>query len=177
MRLLRIAAAAALALGLAACASRSGDETIAVYCSDPGRANQDLCKVHAEVEATRGDVRRNADAIAETRTIANQALNAAGEARLAADAAYSRQDGLHCVTRTVRRAQVGSCEAGYTLVGCSQSRYTTRSGGPTVIRNVDDTSCRFATRVLEMKLRCCHVGANAPTTQAEAEEAAPPPVS
>lgn len=167
MRFALIAALILLPAGVGACASRSGDQTIAAYCADPKRSDHDLCKVHADVEATRGDVRRNRADLDVTREVADRADRNSTEAlRLAGEA----KDNLTCVTRTLRRTDVGACEPGFVLTSCSQSRYTTRSGGPTVLRDINDEQCRFATRVLEIKVRCCHVGNTPPLTTASVEE-------
>jgi hypothetical protein len=163
MRLLLVLAALTATLGAGACANRSGDQTIAAYCADPGRQNQDLCKVHRDVESTRADVRRNRDDIDSVRQVADRADRTAGEALGLAQQANARGQNLSCLTRTLRRTDTGSCENGYVLTSCAQSRYTARAGAPTVLRDIDDTQCRFATRVLEMKVRCCAVGAPAPT--------------
>lgn len=172
MGIFRISAVAGLmAIGLAGCASRSGDETIAAYCANPSRAGFDICKVNADLLATRSDVARNRTDLDATRQIAEGASASAALAQQTAQQALSKaNEGLNCSTRTLRRAQVGSCDAGYVLTSCTQSRYTTASGGPTVVRDIDDKQCRFATRVLEMKVRCCQVGAPGYSTIA-----APPP--
>lgn len=155
-----LAAASLLALGLAGCASRSGDQSIAAYCANPNRANFDICKVNSDLLSTRSEVARNRTDIEATRQIADGASASAALAQQTAQQALSKaSEGFNCTTRTLRRAQVGSCDAGYVLTSCTQSRYTTSSGGPTVVRDIDDKQCRFATRVLEMKVRCCQVGA------------------
>ena len=54
MRIKLIIAAAVLGLGLAGCANRTGDLTIAEWCAqDPGRADTDICKQHADTEEVR----------------------------------------------------------------------------------------------------------------------------
>lgn len=73
----------------------------------------------------------------------------------------ARQDGVFCETRTVRYAKSGACSAGYTLMGCTQSRYWKRAGGVSIMREIDDKECTYATKVLELKVRCCMVGAQA----------------
>lgn len=159
------ATAAVLMLGLAGCASRSGDESIAAYCANPNRAGFDICKVNSDLQSTRSDVARNRSDIDATRQIAEGASASAALAQQTAQQALSKpSDSLNCTTRTLRRAQVGSCDAGYVLTSCTQSRYTTSAGGPTVVRDIDDKQCRFATRVLEMKVRCCQVGATGYST-------------
>lgn len=148
-RLLIVAGFAALA---AACATgHTGNKSLEEYCSLGDNSQTDICKVN-----TAGVTRDNA-----TRALAQQGIDAAGRAQTTADAALARQDGVYCETRTFNRTDSASCSTGYTLVGCAQSRYTTRSGGPTVMRDMNDSSCRFATRVLEIKARCCMVGSAA----------------
>jgi len=147
-RLLIVAGIAGLA---AACATgHTGNKSLEQYCAIGDNADTDICKVNAA--AVERDNR--------TRALAQQGVDAAGRAQATADAALARQDGVFCETRTFNRTDRGSCPTGYTLVGCAQSRYTYRAGGPTVMRDMDDQTCRFATRVLEIKARCCMVGAS-----------------
>lgn len=173
MRIIMVLAAFSAALGVGACANRSGDQTIAAYCGIAKHAGEDLCKVHRDVESTRAEVKRNREDLDATREVADRADRTASEALGLAQQANARGQNLSCNTRTLRRTAVGSCENGYVLTSCSQSRYTTRAGGATVLRDINDQQCRFATRVLEMKVRCCAVGAPAPTELA-AEVAATP---
>jgi hypothetical protein len=149
------------ALGAACATGHTGNKSLEEYCSIGDNADTDICKVNAA-----GIARDNA-----TRAVAQQGVDAAGRAQATADAALARQDGVFCETRTFNRTDRGSCAQGYTLVGCAQSRYTYRAGGPTVMRDMDDQTCRFATRVLEIKARCCMVGASrAPTDQPVSEQ-------
>ncbi len=131
-----------------ACATgHTGDKSVAEYCADEKKANTDTCKVQAGVAANSAKittVEAKADAAQKT-----------------ADAALARQDGVFCETRTVRYAKSGACSAGYTLVGCTQSRYWKRSGNVSIMREIDDQQCTYATKVLEIKVRCCMVGAQA----------------
>src|SRR5262245_59732284 len=137
MRIASIAAAAALALLAAACASRTGDMTIAQWCAaDPGRANTDICKQHADTEEVRTSLGQR---IAEAFGLANRA-------QATEDQAMTRQ--ITCVTRTLNRTRTGSCDPGYTLTGCTQTRYTTSAGGMALLRSVNDSECRFNSRVL-----------------------------
>jgi hypothetical protein len=167
LTLLRLVAVAGLAVFAASCASRTDDQTIAEYCSDPDRAEYDLCKQHRDVEVVRGR--------------AEEAVGAAARAQATADQAMTRD--VSCTTHTVRRSQTGSCnDPGYQLTSCVQTRYTSSAGGLAVLRQINDTECRFNTRVLEMQVRCCHVG---PDTQdmvtdnprRREQPAQPPPVS
>jgi hypothetical protein len=157
--LIGVFAAAALTALAAGCASRTGDQTIAEYCADPNHAGYDICKQHRDVEGVRtslGD--RIADLFGRTE-----------RAQKTADQAMARD--INCTTHTIRNRQTGSCEQpGYTLTSCVQTRYTTRAGGLSILRSVNDTECRFNTRVLEMQVRCCHVGDDAADTTAT-----PPP--
>ena len=148
-RVLFVVGFAALA---AACATgHTGKKSLEDYCATGNNSRTDICKVNA-ASATRDS---------QIRQIAQSGVDAAARAQSTADAALARQDNVYCETRTFRRSDTGSCSAGYTLVGCAQTHYTYKSGGPTVIRELNDTSCRFATRVLEIQARCCMVGAAA----------------
>lgn len=151
MKFMKFAIVAALASLAMACASRTGDKSLAEYCANPDKAGTDICKINTEIVGVDGRTKS-----AQAR--ADEAYTVASTAKARADEAYSRQDGVYCETRTLRNQNTGSCSAGYTLVGCTQSRFTTRSGGPSIMRDVNDQTCRFNDRVLEMKVRCCMVG-------------------
>lgn len=164
MRIASIVAAAALALLAAACASRTGDMTIAEWCAeDPGRANTDICKQHADTEEVRTSLGQR---IAEAFGLANRAQSTA-------DQAMARQ--ITCVTRTLNRTRTGTCDPGYTLTGCTQTRYTTSAGGMAILRSVNDSECRFNARVLEVQVRCCAMGPNPPPATMVSDTAPPEP--
>lgn len=171
MRTATIFAAVALAFLAAGCASRTGDQTIAEYCAaDPDRANHDICKQHADTEQVRTSL---GERIAEVFGVANRA-------QATADQAMARQ--VSCVTRVLNNTQTGTCDPGYTLTGCTQTRYTTRAGGLAIPRAISDTECRFNARVLEVQVRCCAVGPNLPPATMvmgapEPQEPPAPPVS
>jgi len=174
MRIASILAAAALALLAAGCANRTGDMTIAEWCSqDPtNRANTDICKQHRDTEEVRTTLGQR---IAEVFGIANRAQQTA-------DQAMTRE--ITCVTRTLNRTRTGACDPGYTLTGCTQTRYTRRAGGMAILRSVNDTECRFNGQVLEVQVRCCAMGPNPPpatmvsdTAPPEPEQPPPTPVS
>lgn len=160
MRIAYVLAATALALLATACANRTGDMTISEWCAaDASRANTDICK-------------QNAD----TRTLGERiggVLGIANRAQATADQAMSRN--LVCVTRTLNRTQTGSCDPGYTLTDCTQTRYTTSAGGLSILRSVNDTECRFNTRVLEVQVRCCAMGPNPPPATMVRETPPPAP--
>lgn len=152
MKFTRLLIVAGIAAVAAACATgHTGNKSLEAYCAIEGNTNTDICKVNTAA-VTRDSA---------TRAIAQSGVDAAGRAQSTADQALARQDGVFCETRTLNRTDTGSCSAGYTLVGCAQSRYTTRSGGPSILRDIDDTHCRYNARVLEIKARCCMVGAAA----------------
>lgn len=162
MKFTRILIVAGIAALGAACATgHTGNKSLEQYCAIGDNADTDICKVNAA-----GIARDNA-----TKALAQQGVDAAGRAQATADAALARQDGVFCETRTFNRTSTASCGTGYTLVGCAQSRYTYRAGGPTVMRDMDDQSCRFATRVLEIKARCCMVGASRAPTEPVSDSA------
>jgi hypothetical protein len=174
MRIASIFAAATLALLATGCISRTGDMTIAEWCAeDPdSRSNTDICKQHRDTE----DVRMTlGDRIANVLGIANRAQSTA-------DQAMARE--VVCVTRTLNRTRTGSCDPGYTLTGCTQTRYTYRAGGMAILRSVNDTECRYNSQVLEVQVRCCAMGPNPPPatmvsgqTPPEPETPQPAPVS
>ena len=166
MRILIVAAAAAMALFAAGCANRTGEQSIAEYCADSSHSNFDLCKQHADTEEVRTSLGQR---IADTLGIANHA-------QATADQAMSRN--MACVTRTLRRTSTGTCDPGYTLTGCTQTHYTERAGGVAILRSISDTECRFNSRVLEVQVRCCAMGPNLPPAtmvSAAPTPAMPPP--
>lgn len=169
MRIASIFAALAVTLLAGACANRTGDQTIAQWCGeDPSRANTDICKQHQDT-VTLGD------------RIAN-VLGVANRAQSTADQAMARN--VVCVTRTLNRTRTGSCDPGYTVASCTQTRYTTRAGGMAILRSVSDTECRYNSQVLEVQVRCCAMGPNPPpatmvrdTQPPEPQQPQPAPVS
>lgn len=164
MRIATLFAAAALALFAAGCANRTGDMTIAEWCAaDQGRANTDVCKQHADTEEVRSSL---GSRIASVLGVANRAQDTA-------DQAMSRN--LVCVTRTLNRTRSGSCDSGYTLTDCTQTRYTERAGGMAILRSINDTECRFNSQVLEVQVRCCAMGPNPPPATMVRDAPPPPP--
>lgn len=165
MRITSVVAAAALALLAAGCANRTGDMTIAEWCAqDPAsRSNTDICKQHHDTEEVRTSLGQR---IAEVFGIANRA-------QATADAAMARE--ITCVTRTLNRTRTGSCDPGYTLTGCTQTRYTHRAGGMAILRSINDSECRFNSQVLEVQVRCCAMGPNPPPATMVSDTAPPQP--
>lgn len=147
--------------------------TIAEWCSaEASRADTDICKQHRDTEEVRVSL---GSRIAEV-------FGMSQRAQATADQAMARE--MTCVTRTLSRTQTGSCDPGYTLTGCTQTRYTTRAGGMAIMRSINDTECRFNGRVLEVQVRCCAMGPNPPpatnvnqTAPPEPQRQEPQPVS
>ena len=83
-----------------------------------------------------------------------------------AEAAASSIDNLYCETNTIQKTDTGSCPADFRLMSCTQTRYTTRAGGLSFLREINDESCRFNSRVLEMQVRCCTVASARSTVAA-----------
>jgi hypothetical protein len=163
MRIASFLAAAALALLATACANRTGDMTIADWCAaDSGRANSDICKQHADTENVRTSL---GDRIAGVLGVANRAQSTA-------DQAMARN--MVCVTRTLNRTRTGTCDPGYTLTGCTQTRYGASAGGMAILRSVNDTECRFNSQVLEVQVRCCAMGPNPPPATMVRDTPPPP---
>ena len=171
-RLILIAAALGLAALAPACANRSGDQTSAEYCADPNRAQEDVCEVHAEMRAS--DIGLG-ERIGQALGLATDARDRADRAQSTADNALAMTSAteLTCVTRTLRNQQMGTCDPGYTLTACTQTRYSTRAGGMSILREVTDERCRFNTQVLEMQVRCCYAGATPPPSTSAISAPAP----
>lgn len=173
MRTKSLLAALGLVTILAACETRLGDQTVAQYCADADNAAEAVCQLNVEIDGTRTALANTDLRLSEARDIADSAMAAAtgaqataDEAMVRADAALSAVDDLYCETQTIQQANTGSCPADFTLMSCTQTRYTYRAGGPSIIREINDETCRFHDRVLEMKVRCCTVSSNRPATAA-----------
>jgi hypothetical protein len=146
--------------GLAAgCQTIPKEQTVGQYCADAKHANKDVCKINVEINNTNVALKDTNMRLSEARAIADQALSTA-------NAAMARQDQMFCETRTIRRTNVGKCSPGYTMTSCTQTRFTKRAGGLSIMREVNDSSCRFHDKVLEMQVRCCMAGAAAAPTEA-----------
>ena len=156
----------ASAILLTACASFPSGTTVAEYCADAENAAEAVCQLNVEINGNKTALADTNMSLREARSVANNALAAAAAAQASADRAYSlasqamqransSMDDLTCETRTIQKTNIGTCEPGYTLTSCTQSRYTFRAGGPSILREINDKQCRFHDRVLEMKVRCC----------------------
>lgn len=184
MRLVKLAATAAIAAGLAGCMSIPKSQTVAEYCANPKKANENVCRLKVEIDGNSTALADTNMSLNKARMIADTSLRAANEAQASADRAMNAANGaqntangamslarsamlkeedLFCKTRTVQKSNTGTCEPGYTVMGCTQTRYTHAAGGLSFLRDVNDKQCRFNSKVLEMQVRCCAV---APTTTA-----------
>ena len=177
MRFFKYMAGAGLFLTLAGCSTLSGDQTVAEYCANPNNTGEAICRLKVEIDG-------NSTAIADTDMRVREAMNlakSAGDAAAAAaadaaaaqataDEALSKANSalesgdLDCMTQTINQSDTGTCPADYTLVACTQTRYTTRAGGLSFLRELSDEKCRFNSQVLEMDVRCCRAAAGANDT-------------
>ncbi len=171
MRALKLFAGVIAALAVVGCANTlSSDQSIAEYCANPDSANDAVCRLKVEIDGQSTALADTNMSLSNARSIADSALVAAQEARTAAaaaqskaDAAYARanaayakaDEDLVCKTVTINNSNVGTCDPGYTVMSCTQTRYTTRSGGLSFLREVSNEQCRFNSKVLEMDVRCC----------------------
>ena len=164
MSLKHIASALVLALAAAACQQIPDEMSVVEFCSNPDNLNKDVCKVNVEIDGQKRALAETNMSVGQARQIAENALARANAAQATADKAMSAA--LHCETRTIQRAKSGACSPGYKLISCTQTRYTFRAGAPSIMRAIDDNECRFQGQVLEMQLRCCMSGSEAPPTEA-----------
>jgi hypothetical protein len=181
MKLAMVAAAATAAMALGACQNIPKDQSLAQYCGDVQHADKDVCKVNVEIDGQRTALASTNMSLSEARSIADKALAQAGAAQQTAmqaqQTAIDAQKAavLTCETKTIRRTSTGSCSPGYKLVSCTQTHYTRRAGGPSIMRSIDDQQCTFQTKVLEVQARCCADGAVQPTEVNDTAPAAPAP--
>ena len=179
MRSLIILAGVGLAATLTGCMSIPGSMSVAEYCANPSKSNENVCRLKVEIDGNSTALSETNMSLSKARAMADSAVNAAARAQASADSAMGaasraqstadramtmattalQDDDLSCVTNTVRNSNIGTCQAGYTVMGCSQTRYTTRSGGLSFLREVNSERCRFNSRVLEMQVRCCKASA------------------
>ncbi|MEO0550936.1 MAG: hypothetical protein AAFZ91_13535 [Pseudomonadota bacterium] len=169
MRISTILASAGFAAMLAGCTTIPGDTSVAEYCANPGNVNENVCRLKVEIDGNSTSLAQTSMSLNEARSVADSAVSAAAEAQASADAAQATADralslantamlqdeDLVCKTNTIQKTDIGTCEPGYKLMGCTQTRYTTRAGGLSFLREVNDEQCRFNSRVLEMQVRCC----------------------
>lgn len=164
----KIAAIVVLAGMGAACQTIPSEQTVAQYCAKPDHANKDVCKINVEIDGQKQALAQTNMTLKEARVVADEALRKAYAAQQAAEAAQTTANtaltnaNLNCETKTIQRSKTGSCEPGYKVLSCTQTRYTYRAGAPSILRAIDDQQCRFNDQVLEMQVRCCMTGAAPP---------------
>lgn len=168
MRIKSILVGSMLAFTLAGCVTGlPSDMTVAEYCANPDNASEDVCRLKVEIDGNATTLAETNLSLRDARQMADSAMTAANSAQAAANAAQSRADeayslathlsekDLDCKTTTVQKSNTGTCEPGYTVMGCVQTRYTHRAGGLSFLRELNNEQCRFNSRVLEMQVRCC----------------------
>jgi len=168
MRMKSILVGSMLAATLAGCATGlPSDMTVAEYCANPDRASEEVCRLKVEIDGNATALAETNMSLREARQMTESAMSAANAAQASADAAQSRADAafslaehlseqdLDCKTTTVQQSNIGTCEPGYTVMGCVQTRYTHRAGGLSFLRELNNEQCRFNSQVLEMQVRCC----------------------
>lgn len=178
MKKTHILAGIMLAGAMAACQSQE-NISVADYCANPDRANENVCQLHVELNGTRTALSSTDLRLSEARKMADNAEQMASDAMTSAKGAHARADdamhmaedalraantldNLYCETNTINKTNIGTCPANFRLMSCTQTRYTHRAGGLSFLREIDDEMCRFNERVLEMKVRCCTVASNRP---------------
>lgn len=175
MRIAKLAAGTLLAMGLAGCQNLIPQEmSVADYCANPDKAQENVCRLKVEIDGQSTALSDTDMRLSDARGVADSAVSAAAQAQATADAAMQRAeeamaktDEMVCETRTVQKTDTGTCRPGYTLTSCTQTRYTTRAGGLSFLREINDEKCRFNDRVLEMQVRCCNTASAAPAPQDE----------
>ncbi|MEM7767923.1 MAG: hypothetical protein AAF253_10610 [Pseudomonadota bacterium] len=176
MRLAPFAATIALIAGAAGC-QLTPQTSVADYCANPTNAETHVCQLSMDVDGTRTALAETDMSLTQASEIADRSLRAAAQAQRTADGAQATadealrranaalaEDDLFCETRVINNSDVGTCAEGFTVMSCSQTRYTTRAGGLSFLREIDNEQCRFNARVLEMHVRCCAAATSASTT-------------
>lgn len=176
MRIRSILVGSMLAATLAGCATGlPSDMTVAEFCANPDNVSEEVCRLKVEIDGNATALADTNMSLGEARQIANSAVSAAAAAQSSANAAQRRADqayslasslsekDLDCKTTTVQKSNIGTCEPGYTVMGCVQTRYTHRAGGLSFLRELNNEQCRFNSRVLEMQVRCCRAAADGNT--------------
>ena len=175
MHIRKIIAGIALTGAMAACQS-TPELSVAEFCAIPENVAENVCELAVDINGTRTALAETDLKLTDARALASSAMSAAENAQSSADAAMATAqraeaaansiDDLYCQTQTIQKTDTGSCPADFRLMSCTQTRYTTRAGGLSFLREIDDEKCRFNSRVLEMQVRCCTVSSNRPATSA-----------
>ena len=165
-----------LTAAMAACQTVPAGTTVADYCAMENNSAENVCQLNVEINGQKTALADTNMKLSEARSLASAAVTSADAAKASAARAQSTADqalsransalvseaDLNCETRTIRQSKIGTCQPGYSLMSCTQTRYTFRAGGMSFLREVNDQQCRFNSQVLEMQVRCC-------TTKTDAE--------
>lgn len=184
MGLRTVFAALGATMVLAGCETFPSGTNVADYCADPNNAEEAVCQLNVEIAGQRTALAETDMRLADAQRLAEQAASSADTAQSTADDAMQQAEDamamanralteadLSCETRIIRQTDTGTCEAGYTLMSCTQTRYTYRAGGLSFLREIDDEKCRYNSRVLEMQVRCCRgAGTGEPSDVVEVGE-------
>jgi len=179
----RLFAAVALAAVMAACQGIPKEQTVAEYCAVPDHQDEGVCKLKVEIDGQSVALADTDMRLSEARNVADGAASAAAEAKALAAAAMARAeeaaaqtDQVVCETRTIQNSDIGTCRPGFTLTSCTQTRYTYRAGGMSIMREINDQQCRFNSKVLEMQVRCCAAASSGVTPEDTLIKGTPDPV-
>ena len=180
-------AAVALAAVLAACQGIPKEQTVAQYCAVPDHQDEGVCKLKVEIDGQSVALADTDMRLSEARGVADDAAGAAAKAQETAEAAMARADEaaaaankadqVVCETRTIQNSSIGTCRPGFTLTSCTQTRYTYRAGGMSIMREINDQQCRFNTKVLEMQVRCCAAASSGVAPEDTLIKGTPDPVT
>ena len=169
MRLKTLIMGGAVALALGGCASMPNGMTVGEYCANPDKANEAVCQLKVEIDGQSTALADTNMSLSKAQRMAGDAMSAAQSAQASANSAQDtanralslgqsamlKEEDLICKTNVIQQSKIGTCEPGYTVMGCTQTRYTTRAGGLSFLREVNSEQCRFNSQVLEMHVRCC----------------------
>jgi len=176
-------AAVALAAGVAACQGIPKEQTVAQYCAVPDHQDEGVCKLKVEIDGQSVALADTDMRLSQARNVADGAATAAAEAKELAAAAMARAeeaanktDDVVCETRTIQNSAIGTCRPGFTLTSCTQTRYTYRAGGMSIMREINDQQCRFNSKVLEMQVRCCAAASSGVTPEDTLIKGTPDPI-
>ncbi|MEM0986000.1 MAG: hypothetical protein AAGJ32_07120 [Pseudomonadota bacterium] len=162
-----IATILALTIGLAGC-QLMPRTSVADFCANPNNAQTHVCQLSVEIDGTQTALAETDMSLTQATALADRSLRAAAQAQRSADNAQStandalmranaalNNDELYCETRVINQTDTGRCAEGFSVMSCTQTRYTHRAGGLSFIREINNEMCRFNSRVLEMHVRCC----------------------
>ncbi|MCA8902909.1 MAG: hypothetical protein KDA53_16845 [Hyphomonas sp.] len=179
----RFFAVAALAAITAGCQAIPREQTVAQYCAAENHQNDGVCRLKVEIDGQSVALADTDMRLSEARSVADNAAASAAAAQATADAAMARAneaaaqtDQVVCETRTIQNSAIGTCRPGFSLTSCTQTRYTYRAGGMSILREINDQQCRFNSKVLEMQVRCCAAASSGAVPEDTLIKGTPDPV-